>query len=103
MAAPSSTQGLTSAVDTSSTVRLEGWIVPPTGWFKLNCDGSRLPDSDVATCDGVVRNDQGAWIVGYSKMLGICSVIETELWAILEGLQHAWRLGCRRLCVESTA
>ncbi|KAK8672776.1 hypothetical protein V6N13_111137 [Hibiscus sabdariffa] len=79
MAASSSTQGLPGAVDRPLTVRLGSWILPPTGWFKLNCDGSRLPNSGVATCGGVVRNDLGDWIIGYSKMLCECSVIEAKL------------------------
>ncbi|KAK8979251.1 hypothetical protein V6N11_000403 [Hibiscus sabdariffa] len=54
----------------------------------------------MTSCDGVLRNEKGERVVGYSKKVGSCSVIETELWGILEGLNQAWRIGCRRLWVE---
>ncbi|KAK8992763.1 hypothetical protein V6N11_048833 [Hibiscus sabdariffa] len=32
---------------------------------------------------------------------GKCSALEAEFWAVFEGLQCAWQLGCRRILVES--
>ncbi|KAK8617153.1 hypothetical protein V6N13_117120 [Hibiscus sabdariffa] len=51
--------------------------------------------------DGIViRDEMGAWIVGFSKFIGICSTLEVELWGVLEGLHLAWRLGECRVVVE---
>ncbi|KAL4312666.1 hypothetical protein GQ457_01G024060 [Hibiscus cannabinus] len=49
----------------------------------------------------VIRDDQGNWIFGFSKSVGICSVLTTELWAILFGLRHVWILGFRKIEVET--
>ncbi|MBA0875881.1 hypothetical protein Goshw_015966, partial [Gossypium schwendimanii] len=33
-----------------------------------------------------MRNYNGEWIIGFSKYLGNCTVMEAELWGILNGL-----------------
>ncbi|MFQ6646169.1 hypothetical protein Gotur_019897 [Gossypium turneri] len=38
---------------------------------------------------------------GYSRNLGVNSVLEAELHAIVDGLQLAWEQGVRRLVIES--
>lgn len=35
------------------------------------------------------------------KALGTCSVVQTELWAIYDGLKLAWQRGLRNILVES--
>ncbi|MBA0687594.1 hypothetical protein Goari_015116 [Gossypium aridum] len=35
---------------------------------------------------GAVRENNGKWIIGYNRRLGACSIIETELWDILDGV-----------------
>ncbi|KAK8601559.1 hypothetical protein V6N12_051389 [Hibiscus sabdariffa] len=32
-----------------------------------------------ATCGGVVRDKEGAWVVGFLRWLGVCYVFEAEL------------------------
>ncbi|KAK8487080.1 hypothetical protein V6N11_033196 [Hibiscus sabdariffa] len=51
-------------------------------------------------CGGVIRNSNGDWILGFSKFIGFCSVIEAEIWGIVEGLHHVWRLGLHRVWIE---
>ncbi|MBA0602718.1 hypothetical protein Gorai_002889, partial [Gossypium raimondii] len=34
----------------------------------------------VFDCKGVMRDTKGNWILGFSKFLEICSVLEAELW-----------------------
>ncbi|KAL4386881.1 hypothetical protein GQ457_09G018920 [Hibiscus cannabinus] len=41
------------------------------------------------------------WIVGFSKRIGICTILEAELWGIYEGLLAAWSVGSQFLLVES--
>ncbi|KAL4362062.1 hypothetical protein GQ457_04G004210 [Hibiscus cannabinus] len=50
---------------------------------------------------GVVRDDDRGWRGGFSRLIGIGSVIEAVLWAIYDGLNFAWDLGFRRVMVES--
>ncbi|KAL4323600.1 hypothetical protein GQ457_11G032640 [Hibiscus cannabinus] len=45
--------------------------------------------------------DQGEWLFGFFRSLGRCSGIMAELWVILHGLHHAWRLRFRQVVVES--
>ena len=42
------------------------WEKPPKGWSKLNTDGSILGSTSLAGCGGIVRNNQGGWVVGFS-------------------------------------
>ncbi|KAK9013943.1 hypothetical protein V6N11_005118 [Hibiscus sabdariffa] len=76
------------------------WRRPPEEWCKLNCDEAVVTSSGYSTCGGVIRNAAGDWLIGFSRKLGICSVIESELWGIYEGLLVAWSLGLVRLIVE---
>lgn len=50
---------------------------------------------------GLIRDDCGKWVRGYARKVGFCSVLEAELWGIVEGLRLAWNLGFRRVEVES--
>ncbi|KAK8689240.1 hypothetical protein V6N13_087962 [Hibiscus sabdariffa] len=74
---------------------------PLEGWWKVNTDGSHLSDSGSSACDGVIRDSSGLWIRGFTKFIGPCSILEAELWDIHVGLELAWKLGCRKLIVES--
>jgi len=35
-------------------------------------------------CEGVLRDDNGKWICGFSKWLGVCSAYVAELWGVLK-------------------
>ncbi|MBA0817828.1 hypothetical protein Gohar_021855 [Gossypium harknessii] len=35
---------------------------------------------------GVMRDKNGRWILGYNQFLGSCSILEVELWGILNSL-----------------
>ncbi|KAK8479556.1 hypothetical protein V6N12_064054 [Hibiscus sabdariffa] len=65
---------------------------PPWGWCKLNVDGSRDRLTRVSSCGGVIRDSHGYWMMGFTKNLGMCSVLDAELWGIYEGLLCAWVL-----------
>ena len=65
---------------------LVGWKKPPKGRSKLNMDGGVHECSGIAGARGVLRNEEGLLIHGFSINLGCCSVQEAELWAVLHGL-----------------
>ncbi|KAK9029762.1 hypothetical protein V6N11_026864 [Hibiscus sabdariffa] len=50
---------------------------------------------------GVLRDDCGEWVFGFSRKVGRCSVLLAELWAIHDMLQHVWTLGPRKVLIES--
>ncbi|KAL4274050.1 hypothetical protein GQ457_13G018960 [Hibiscus cannabinus] len=39
---------------------------------------------------GLIRDYEESWLLGFNKHLGIFSILEAELWRILEGLRLAW-------------
>ncbi|KAE8676972.1 hypothetical protein F3Y22_tig00111565pilonHSYRG00006 [Hibiscus syriacus] len=43
----------------------------------------------------------GAWLFGFSRSLGVCSVLNAELWEIHTVLAHAWEFGTRQIIMES--
>ncbi|CAL8174658.1 unnamed protein product [Prunus armeniaca] len=62
-----------------SVVQLH-WIAPTHGVCKINTDGSRNSDSGSIGAGGLLRDNYGAWIKGFSVNLGVGSVLEAELW-----------------------
>ncbi|XP_039030217.1 uncharacterized protein LOC120164270 [Hibiscus syriacus] len=46
---------------------------PPMGWVRVNVDGAVRERDGVTVCGGIIRNDQGEWIFGFSRSLGVCS------------------------------
>ncbi|CAL2255075.1 unnamed protein product [Prunus armeniaca] len=77
------------------------WIAPTHGVCKINTDGSRNSDSGSIGAGGLLRDNYGAWIKGFSVNLGVGSVLEAELWGIFWGLHLAWESGFRFVEVES--
>jgi hypothetical protein len=46
------------------------WLPPPPGWIAMNTDGAAKTSERRAGCGGVLRNDNGTWIAGFTKALG---------------------------------
>ncbi|MBA0582142.1 hypothetical protein Gorai_024293 [Gossypium raimondii] len=44
-------------------------------------------DDDFATAGGFVCDHNGEWIFGFNRYLGMCTVVDAELWGILDGLK----------------
>ncbi|KAF7838891.1 ribonuclease H [Senna tora] len=79
------------------------WLPPEAGWVKVNVDGacsSKGRDHGHAACGGVVRDENGNYMVGFLKNLGSCSPIQAELWGVHSGLSTAWLHGFRRVIIE---
>ncbi|KAK4270818.1 hypothetical protein QN277_019587 [Acacia crassicarpa] len=77
------------------------WQKPPADWIKINTDGAVALGSGRAGCGGVLRDSREAWVCGFMKNIGVCSVTDAEEWAIFEGMRLAWELGFRKAIVES--
>ncbi|MBA0731280.1 hypothetical protein Golax_022467 [Gossypium laxum] len=59
----------------------------------LDIDGAVQTNTGLSATGGVVRDEMGKWILGYSWLLGKSSVFVAELWRILDGLlllQKQW-------------
>ncbi|XP_019414613.1 PREDICTED: uncharacterized protein LOC109326381 [Lupinus angustifolius] len=74
---------------------------PDIGWVKINVDGScSLRDQSIRG-GGVIRNEDGIWLSGFSINFGTGSSILAELLAIECGLTLAWNLGHRKVILKS--
>ena len=49
------------------------------GWKKLNADGSSMGLHGLAGCGGVVMNDNGQWLAGFSRWIGVNGSFAAEL------------------------
>ena len=66
----------------------------------LNIDGCLKIVNNQAGAGGLLRDHSGICVYGFSVLLGTCSIIEVELWALLHGLNIAWNRGVRLLEIE---
>ena len=64
------------------------WEKLACGWAKLNTDGSSLGNPRPAG-GGVIRDIEGAWIMGFMRNIGITSRYIAKLWALREGYYYA--------------
>ena len=79
------------------------WSKPLPGWHKLNTDGVSLGNQSKACSGGLIRDNEGRWIRGYSRSIGHMTSVMAELWALRDGLNLAFQLGIRWLEVELDA
>ncbi|KAK8516676.1 hypothetical protein V6N11_007439 [Hibiscus sabdariffa] len=67
----------------------ERWVPPEIDWIKVNIDGARKPVNGYAMCGGVGRNSAADWLFEFSQFIGICSIVDAELWRVYYGLRFA--------------
>ncbi|XP_057988379.1 uncharacterized protein LOC110636243 isoform X1 [Hevea brasiliensis] len=82
------------------TYRAACWSPPPTNWVKLNVAGKSKGSSGVAGASGIIRNESGKWVVGYTLNLHSQTSSGAELCALFQGLLIAWNRGFRKILVE---
>ena len=54
----------------------------------------------LAGAGGLVRDSTGAWVAGFTYMIGTCSSTRAELWGVFTGLNFVWNLGLRKIILE---
>ncbi|KAK9008509.1 hypothetical protein V6N11_075399 [Hibiscus sabdariffa] len=67
----------------------------------MNVDASVSIADQTAGVGGVLRDGYGTWLFGFTRFLGRCATLLTELWTIHDGLLHAWVLGYCQVELES--
>ncbi|KAE8660566.1 hypothetical protein F3Y22_tig00116951pilonHSYRG00405 [Hibiscus syriacus] len=77
------------------------WTRPPTGWIKGNSDGAVRTCDNTAATGGILRNSEGEWIFSLTRSLVWCSILIAEPWGVHDLLLHAWRLGIRKIELET--
>ena len=76
------------------------WERPLRGWKKLNTDGAFNGDIGLAGCGGIVRDERGQWVNGFSKRIGLTNSFEAELWGLRKGLSLCCNLNMFHLEIE---
>ena len=62
------------------------WEKPALGWMKLNTDGSFDDLLGVAGGGGLIRDEQGNWVAGYTRRVGRSNSFIAKAWALRDGL-----------------
>ena len=47
------------------------------GWVKINTDGASKGNPGDAGCGGLIRDEEGRWLVGFTKHIDICNCIHS--------------------------
>ena len=50
-------------------------------------DGSSLGNPGLASGGGLIWNENGEWVEGYAKAIGITKSVAVELWALRDGIR----------------
>ena len=79
------------------------WIKPPSGWVKLNTDGSVFGDPIKVDGGGILRCNNGDWIARFARKLKNITSTVAKLWALKDGLTMAKQLGIENICIEMYA
>lgn len=80
-----------------SSVRTIAWHESREDVTVMNVDGSFVVESHRVGFGGVLRNGDGAWLVGFAGNPGGSYCLCTELMAIWKDLSLAWSRGVRQL------
>lgn len=67
---------------------------------KANADGA-VSNDGISAAGGAIRDPNGVWAGGFCHRIGSCPVVMAEIWGIIGCLQVAWKLGYRRIEVET--
>ncbi|KAG8385656.1 hypothetical protein BUALT_Bualt03G0067900 [Buddleja alternifolia] len=60
------------------------WEKPPTGFWKLNTDGSLVESTKNVATRGLIRDEKGCWIKGFSRNIRNRTITEAKLLALHE-------------------
>ncbi|MBA0643338.1 hypothetical protein Goklo_027645, partial [Gossypium klotzschianum] len=59
----------------------------PLGVFGKTATCLPFKDEGFAAAGGLMRDQNGRWIIGFNRYLRNCIVTEAEFWGILDGLK----------------
>ncbi|XP_057443884.1 uncharacterized protein LOC130736046 [Lotus japonicus] len=77
------------------------WSLPSQDFIKLNSDGSYKEDVNIMGGGGILRDNQGNWIAGFTSSQSEGSPFLAEALALRDGLRLAWGHGIRKLVCET--
>ena len=78
------------------------WRPPPSGWLKLNTDGSFLPNNNAGGAGAVIRDSEGSLIIASCARANDClDAEEAEAHAMLMGIKLLHTLHDSKAIVET--
>jgi len=86
---------------TQKPIRQVKWIPPLDNIIKVNVDGSSLSNPGRSGFGGLIKNNNGDWLLGLSGFCGITSCMAAELYVIFHCLRIAYDAGHRNIILES--
>ncbi|KAL0004154.1 hypothetical protein SO802_011715 [Lithocarpus litseifolius] len=84
-------------------VKQISWDKPDPGWLKLNTDGSSKGLLGAAAGGGLIRDEGGNWVAGFSRKIGRTDSFVAEIWALRDGLQLCQQMSARAVMIELDA
>ena len=79
------------------------WEKPDPGWFKVNTDKSLSGSIGTTAGGGLIRDEFGNWVIGFSRKIGRTDSFVVELWALRYGLQLCCQLNACAILIELDA
>ena len=83
--------------------KLIKWERPESGWLKLNTDGSFDDLLGNAGGGGLIRDEQGQWVAGFTRKIGKINSFMAEAWALRDGLVLCNQMKVSKVIVELDA
>ena len=77
--------------------------MPERGWLKLNMDGAASKALGLVGKGGLIRDDIGNWVIGFSRRIGIINSFMVEVWALRDGLMLCNQMNLSDIIVELDA
>ena len=76
------------------------WEKPRAGWLTLNSDGSVASTVGPVGGGGLVRDENGEWVMGFARRIRNASSYLVELWALRDGLQLCLQIHAQTVVIE---
>lgn len=73
---------------------------PLENTVRVDMDASISPWKN-ASCGGLIRNNKGEWICGFTRAVGDVPIVLAEMMAIKTGLEVAFQLGFNKIILYS--
>lgn len=73
---------------------------PEERWVLLTSDGVVERNIGQISANGVIRDSNGKWILGFNHYLGNCPPFEAELWEVLDGVLVLLEKGFKRAIIQ---
>ncbi|XP_058082449.1 uncharacterized protein LOC131230561 [Magnolia sinica] len=77
------------------------WAKPPSGWVKVNVDGSACENPGLSGGGGIYRRDDGRFVLAFSSAYGVGSNNQAEIRAIYDGIILCLDRGFSKIIVET--